>query len=250
MNEIFLLPEASEKSDVILVKLMEAKAEMGSSVKKDSTNPFHKSKYASLGAHLDLCEPVLLKHGLLMVPTGNIINNQHVLVATLHHPASGQWLKTYLPLPNPKGDSQGIGASLTYMRRYAINSLFSLNAEDDDGETASGRGKYTKQQQEKAQKEEKIKEQQKEENYFVDDAPEEKITKAEIVAIQSLLPKLDQESKNNFFDWIKKKYDAHAIHDLPKSAYEKCMASINNKIKYLNDKTKQQQQQTAASAVA
>jgi hypothetical protein len=112
METISLLPEMSEKSDIILTQLMKAKSEMGTAVKKDASNPFHKSKYASLGAHLELCEPVLFKHGLLLLPTGNIINNQHMLVATLHHPESGQWLKSYLPLHNPKGDSQGVGASL------------------------------------------------------------------------------------------------------------------------------------------
>jgi hypothetical protein len=235
MNESSLLPESSEKCETILVQLMKAKAEMGTSVKKDATNPFHKSKYASLGAHLDLCEPVLVKHGLLMLPTGNIINNQHVLVATLHHPESGQWLKTYLPLHNPKGDSQGVGASLTYMRRYAINSMFSLNAEDDDGETASGRGKYTKQEQ----KQEEGRKQN--EGDLQQTQPIERLGKAEIIAITSLIQKLDEESNKNFLDWIKKTFQVPSLQEVPQSGYQKCMASIHAKIKYLNDKTKQQQ---------
>src|SRR5271170_1615078 len=138
METTAILPEISAKSDVILAQLMKAKSEMGSSVKKDATNPFHKSTYASLGAHLELSEIVLAKYGLLMLHTPNMINNQHILIATLHHPESGQWLKSYLPLSNPKEDSQGVGASLTYMRRYSINSMLGLNAEDDDGETATG----------------------------------------------------------------------------------------------------------------
>ena len=52
MEAIGLLPETSEKSEIILAQLMKAKAEMGSAVKKDAANPFHKSKSASLGAHL------------------------------------------------------------------------------------------------------------------------------------------------------------------------------------------------------
>lgn len=238
MNETaMLLPEQSEKCEVILAQLMKAKAEMGTSVKKDATNPFHKSRYASLGAHLDLTEPVLFKHGLLMLPTGNIINNQHVLVATLHHPESGQWLKTYLPLPNPKGDSQGVGASLSYMRRYAINSMFSLNAEDDDGETASGRGKYTKQEQK--QQEQKQQEAQKQPE-GESDAPAviERLGKAEIIAITSLIQKLDQESSKSFLDWIKKNFNASSLQEIPQSGYQKCMASLTAKIKYLADLTK------------
>lgn len=236
MNDTsLLLPESSEKCEIILTQLMKAKAEMGTSVKKDATNPFHKSKYASLGAHLDLCEPVLIKHGLLMLPTGNIINNQHVLVATLHHPESGQWLKTYLPLPNPKGDSQGVGASLTYMRRYAINSMFSLNAEDDDGETAAGRGKYVKQEQ---RQEEGNKPQEANANGT---PAVERLGKAEIIAITSLIEQLDGESYKSFLDWIGKTYNASSLQEVPQSGYQKCMASIHAKIKYLNDKTKQKQ---------
>jgi ERF superfamily len=225
METINLLPEISEKSDVILAQLMKAKSEMGSAVKKDALNPFHKSKYASLGAHLDLSEPVLFKHGLLMMPTGNIINGQHVLVATLHHPESGQWLKSYLPLPNPKGDSQGVGASLTYMRRYAINSMFSLNAEDDDGETASGRGKYDKQAP-KEQTPPPVQEETQE---------SARVGKAEIIALTNLMNNLDKESLQSFRGWIKKTFKADSIQDIPKACFEMCMVSLNAKIKYLND---------------
>ena len=170
-----------------------------------------------------------------MLPTGNIINNQHVLVATLHHPESGQWLKTYLPLHNPKGDSQGVGASLTYMRRYAINSMFSLNAEDDDGETASGRGKYTKQQEKEEPKTPPT----------PTSAPEnkqpeksEKIGKAQIINIQNLLKQLDKASEISFLGCIKKTFNADLVQDIPEIGYEKCMASLNAKIKYLKDQEK------------
>ena len=142
-----LMAEMSEKFDLVIKNLMLAKKEMGSSVKKDSTNPFHKSRYASLSAHLDLCESTLDKYGLILLHTGNGSYDKPLLIATLLHAESGQWIKSYLPLPNPKADSQGLGASLTYMRRYSINSLLGLTAEDDDGETASGRGKAERKQE-------------------------------------------------------------------------------------------------------
>lgn len=143
MNEaVVLLPEMSEKSDLILKNVMLAKKEMGSVVKKDASNPFHKSRYATLGAHLDLCEGVLDKYGLILMQTVNGSPDKAILIASLCHVESGQWIKSYLPLPNPKNDSQGLGASITYMRRYSISSMLGLNAEDDDGETASGRGKH------------------------------------------------------------------------------------------------------------
>jgi hypothetical protein len=130
-----LMPETSEKFDMVLKQLMLAKKEMGCRVKKDSSNPFHKSKYASLASHLELCEGVLSDHGLILVQTVNGDQEKALLVATLCHPESSQWIKSYMPLPNPKGDSQGLGSAVTYMRRYSINSMLGLTAEDDDGES-------------------------------------------------------------------------------------------------------------------
>lgn len=140
MNE--MMPVMSNKTDILLKNVMLAKKEMGSAVKKDSSNPFHKSKYASLGAHLDLCEGILDKHGLILMQTINGSFDKPMLIASLCHVESGQMINSYLPLPNPKNDSQGLGASITYMRRYSISAMLGLNAEDDDGETASGRGNH------------------------------------------------------------------------------------------------------------
>lgn len=136
-----LLPENSDKFDIILSKLMKAKQEIGT-VKKDSKNPFHKSNYASLNAYIDASEDHLMNNGLILTQAGNGSFTEPMIVATLFHPESGQWLKSYLPILNPKLDSQGLGASVTYMRRYSIAILLGLVSEDDDGETAAGRGKY------------------------------------------------------------------------------------------------------------
>ena len=136
-----LKPEMSTKCDVVLSKLMKAKQKIGT-VKKDSKNPFHKSNYASLNAYIDASEEHLIENGLILVQAGNGSYTEPMIVATLFHPESGQWLKSYLPILNPKLDCQGLGAAVTYMRRYSIATLLGLVSEDDDGETASGRGKF------------------------------------------------------------------------------------------------------------
>mgnify|MGYP003620402178 FL=1 len=143
MNEN-LMPQMSEKTDIVLDRLMKAKQQIGT-VKKDSKNPFHKSNYASLNAYIDASEEHLIQNGLILVQAGNGSFSEPIIVATLMHPESGQWIKSYLPILNPKQDSQGLGASVTYMRRYSIATLLGLVSEDDDGETASGRGKYDQQ---------------------------------------------------------------------------------------------------------
>lgn len=213
-----LMPEMSEKTDLVIKSLMAAKREMGSSVKKDSANPFHKSRYASLAAHLELCEETLDRHGLILLHSGNGSYDKPMLIATLMHAESGQWIKSYLPLPNPKADSQGLGASVTYMRRYSINSLLGLTAEDDDGETACGRGKGKK-------------DSMPPENPVI----EEKIGDAEITNIIVLSDKLDAESYKSFLSWIRKTFNARSISEIPKKSYETCLTLINAKIKYLND---------------
>lgn len=144
------MPQMSEKFDVVVSKLMKAKQEIGT-VKKDSKNPFHKSNYASLNAYIDASEQHLIENGLILVQAGNGSFSEPIIVATLIHAESGQWLKSYLPILNSKQDSQGLGASVTYMRRYSIATLLGLVSEDDDGETAVGRGKY-EQQKKKSEK--------------------------------------------------------------------------------------------------
>lgn len=179
-----LLPEMSEKYDIVLSKLMKAKQEIGT-VKKDSKNPFHKSNYASLNAYIDASEEHLLENGLILVQAGNGSFSEPLIVATLVHPESGQWLKSYLPILNPKLDSQGLGASVTYMRRYSIATLLGLVSEDDDGETASGRGKYD--QQKKRATPEKVEDQ--------------KVNDDE--ALQRLLQMFDKEDQFLFMEWMK-----------------------------------------------
>ncbi len=231
MENNFLLPTYSEKSEVILAQLIKAKAEMGNAVVKDANNTFYnknsnKPTYASLGAHLDLIEPILSKHGLLMLQTQNVVNGQPMLIATLHHPESGQWIRSYLPLINSKQDCQGVGSAITYMRRYSISSMLGLNAEDDDGEAAVGRGKHEKQspQPTKSSPVEPI-----QPNVV------EKLGKTQIIALTGMINQLDKESDKSFRELIKKNFNAASIEDLPKSAFEKCMVSLNAKIKYLND---------------
>jgi len=148
-----LKPERSAKFDIILAQLMKAKQNIGA-VKKDSTNPFHKSNYASLNAYIDASEHHLMSNGLILVQACNGSYSEPMIVTTLFHPESEQWIKSYLPILNPKQDSQGLGAAVTYMRRYSISTLLGLVSEDDDGETAVGRGKY---EQKKAKPEPEVK---------------------------------------------------------------------------------------------
>jgi hypothetical protein len=225
--------EQSQEINELAGALSKAQGEMQAAI-KDKVNPFFKSSYADLGSVWDAARPVLSKYGLCVMQTTHMApdGTKILMVTTLAH-TSGQWVKSFLPLNPSKNDSQGIGAALTYLRRYSLSAIVGVVCDDDDdGETAVGRGKGTPHQHSKQS------EQSEDEKPPV---PAEKIGKTEIVAITTLIQNLDEESNKSFFDWIKKTYNVSDVKDIPRHGFEKCMVSINNKIKYLNDKVKQQQ---------
>jgi uncharacterized protein (DUF3820 family) len=103
-------------------------------VHADSTNPFHKNKYASLGAHLESIKPIFQKHGLaiLQFPTSS---EKAIGVNTIIVHTSGASIEESICIPvadNVKG--QEAGAIISYLRRYALASVAGVATEDDDAE--------------------------------------------------------------------------------------------------------------------
>lgn len=104
-------------------------------IKKDSSNPFFKSKYASLFAILDNIQIPLAESGLSFVqfPTGD-----NGLTTILMHSDSGEYIQAEYFMKPSKDDPQGHGSAITYMRRYALGAILGLNIdEDDDANEAS-----------------------------------------------------------------------------------------------------------------
>lgn len=108
---------------------------LGISIKKESDNPFFKSKYADLANILDAVEAEAAKFGLLI--TSRVIRDENglTLVTELEHKNSDEVKSTLFPLFGNK--PQEIGSSITYARRYNIQCLLNLAAEDDDGNSAN-----------------------------------------------------------------------------------------------------------------
>jgi hypothetical protein len=124
-----------EKSDSIqkLAKaLCEFQGRIGK-IKKDSSNPFFKSKYASLSTILSTIQEPLTESGLSFVqfPAG-----QHGLTTLLMH-ESGEYLSESYVMTPVKNDPQGLGSSITYQRRYALGAVLGLNIDDDDDANAA-----------------------------------------------------------------------------------------------------------------
>ena len=100
-------------------------------VKKDSVNPFYKSKYASLDTIWETIRKPLSENGLSVAQTMGVDNDKSVLETTLYH-TSGEWISG-TQLVNPvKNDPQGLGSAITYARRYSLSAILGLVSDDDD----------------------------------------------------------------------------------------------------------------------
>lgn len=103
---------------------------------KDSANPFFKSKYADLTSVWDAIREAFQAEGLAVAQCPQVENGASVLETILMH-SSGQWMSSTVPLNPVKNDPQGLGSAITYMRRYALQSIAGVCSDDDDGNAAS-----------------------------------------------------------------------------------------------------------------
>ena len=110
-------------------KLIKAKGEMGA-IKKSATNPFFKSKYADLTTILEVVEPALLANGLLLIQP---IKDGKVFSIITNGDTS---IESSIDL-GAFNKTQDLGSAITYYRRYTLQSLLGLSAEDDDGNSAN-----------------------------------------------------------------------------------------------------------------
>lgn len=97
-------------------------------IKKTATNPFFKSKYATLSDILDVIREPLAQNGLSFVqfPAG-----KYGLETMLMH-SSGEWISQGYIMKPVKTDPQGAGSVITYQRRYALGAILGLNIDVDD----------------------------------------------------------------------------------------------------------------------
>ena len=103
-------------------------------VKFDSTNPFLKNHFASLGALIDHTRPILAKYGLsvsqLTFGEGGVAGVETIL---LH--ASGEYLANSMSMQvgeeKGKSTAQVAGSIITYLRRYSYASILGLYADED-----------------------------------------------------------------------------------------------------------------------
>lgn len=121
-------------------------------IKKDSDNPFYKSKYAPLDEIIHITKKPLSECGLIII---QMPTDEHCLTTMLVHESGEYILSSFYCKPTSSKvvldrmdndyifkdiTPQNVGSNITYMRRYAYQSILSLSIgdKDDDGNIASG----------------------------------------------------------------------------------------------------------------
>jgi hypothetical protein len=118
-------------------KIHKAKMSIGKVV-KNSTNPHFKKSYADINALLETVEPILHENGLLLLQPihDKILSTQIIDIE------SGEMIESWLTLPD-NIDPQKMISATTYYRRATLQSLLSLQAVDDDGNSVASATKPT-----------------------------------------------------------------------------------------------------------
>lgn len=116
-------------------KILKIQTEIGV-LSKDQENPFFKSKYLDINGLLAQLLPLLAKHGLTVIQPINPDIHGEPSLDTVIYEGDKQVIHSSFRLPKLE-DPQKMGSAITYYRRYALQSLFLLQAQDDDGNHAS-----------------------------------------------------------------------------------------------------------------
>jgi hypothetical protein len=150
----------SEKIDELAGALAKAQGVVEGAL-KDTANTFFRSKYADLASVWDACRKPLSDNGLCVVqfPKSEFVGEPEpyewtskqgevqygvriptkVSVLTRIAHSSGQWMEDETTTMLANGNPQAIGSAITYLRRYALQSVVGVAPEDDDAETAEDR---------------------------------------------------------------------------------------------------------------
>jgi len=204
----------SEQINELATALAKAQGEIAPAI-KDKNNPFFKSSYADLSSIWNACKVPLSKNGLAVLQTTETKEGQLILITTLAH-ASGQWIRSFLPVLSEKQNAQGLGSALTYMRRYALSAMVGVTSdEDDDGNACSAPERKREYQPAK------------------EDAPKKIINRDQVKTIENLIGQCDETFVRNVRNYYAKE-GVHAWEQLPVDKYDGLYRNLSSKIQSRN----------------
>lgn len=122
----------SETTAELIKAMIEAAPEISSIGKSKQAYGY---KYATLDSLIDMLRAVLPKHGLWFIQMPTRTGDKSTLSTMVIH-SSGEWIEdtiemTDTELQGKANDTQKIGASITYYRRYALSAIFGVSADED-----------------------------------------------------------------------------------------------------------------------
>lgn len=136
--------QMSEQTDKIFAAVSKMQAEL-TNASKDKQG--HGYKYADLAECIETAKAPLAANGLAVVQLMGIADGKHAITTMLTH-ESGQYVCDTMLVEDAvlqggagKNPAQVMGASITYMRRYAFAAIIGLAQEDDDAANVRKREK-------------------------------------------------------------------------------------------------------------
>lgn len=135
-------------------KILKIQSEIGA-LSKNETNSFFKSKYFDINSLIAQLMPLLEKYELTVIQPLSNIDGKPAIETIVYDKDASRFtgtmkgedvyekdpriiIRNVIPLPE-NSNPQQMGSAITYYRRYALQSLFLLQAEDDDANHASAK---------------------------------------------------------------------------------------------------------------
>jgi hypothetical protein len=184
---------------------------------KNQYNAFGKYKYRSCEDILEAVKPLLVENKMTLVISDSIegVNQKNYVKATvvLTDVENGDKIESAAyarEADNKKGmdDSQITGATSSYARKYALNGLFGI----DDSKDADSTNTHGKEAKSKPTKKKSTK----------------TVSEDEILEIEKLISDVGVD-KAKFQKWLKSKYNASKIDDIPQVNYAKVISVLESK---------------------
>lgn len=133
----------SQPCNELIAALVKAQAKMKNpprtrtvKVTSKKTGRSYSFKYAPLDKIIDHVRKPLTENGLWFVQTLQQGNGKYRLCTHLVH-SSGQYVRGETPILTEDISNQAFGSALTYMRRYSLEAILGLAAQDDDDSNAA-----------------------------------------------------------------------------------------------------------------
>lgn len=124
----------------VLKKVFELQQEV-KAIEKDSNNPYFNSKYFDINKIIETIKPILKTQGLVITQPLESRDGKNILSTNIYDVESGECLISLIALPDNL-EPQKMGSAITYYRRYSLQSLLLLAADDDDANLTQNSKSY------------------------------------------------------------------------------------------------------------